>query len=80
MGSICFSFHASQWEAPYCISRSHLIFIRGSGEPSKLHWACSTTNAVMWTLVYIARQVISLWAEGLKDTAVWDRERDNNLC
>lgn len=74
--SLGFSFHASQWEAPYCISRSHLIFIRGSGEPSKL----VLPLMLLCGHVYIARQVISLRAEGLKYTAVWDRERDNNLC
>lgn len=39
-------------------------FIRGSGELSKLHCACSTTNAVMLALIYIARQESLVW--GLK--------------
>lgn len=39
-------------------------FARGSGEPSKLHRACSTTNVVKWTLIYTARQESLVW--GLK--------------
>lgn len=62
---LCFSFQASQWK-PLTVYLGLVLlgFTRGSREPSKLHCACSTINAVMWTFFCVAGQEPLIW--GLK--------------